>query len=160
MFRQPSTPFTHPTCHRRRTHGTGWGIPPLHVCPTSPNVCRDHSKVGVVCFPRLNHQTPHLTFLHTAKVEKRRGEGKERKEGRKERGGLVTSSACFPPSYRTASTLTFSRCVVSRRICWKRSRVAAGRGIEREDRSREGRMAEEEREARRGRKNTILTCYR
>lgn len=59
----------------------GMGIPPLHVCPTSPNVCRDHSKVGVVCFPRLNHQTPHLTFLHTAKVEKRR-EGKERKEGK------------------------------------------------------------------------------
>ena len=36
-----------------------------------------------------------------------------RKQNKKSK---LTSSACFPPSYRTNNTLTFSRCVVSRRI--------------------------------------------
>src|SRR4051812_12307774 len=34
----------------------------------------------------------------------------------KKKKGFLTSSACFPPSYKTSSTLTFSRRVVSNRI--------------------------------------------
>jgi hypothetical protein len=67
--------------------------------------------------PRTELHHPDLSPGGNSFLSRLRGERTRRERGRAKRklDGL-TSSACFPPSYRTINTLTFSRSLVSIRI--------------------------------------------